>query len=63
MSTFSALLVLAAATLHASWNFAARKSNGNIVVMWLSLILTGLITLPVAAPMAGQSPIAGISGI
>ena len=42
------LLVLPAAILHATWNFATRKSAGNLAVLWLSLLLAGLAFLPVS---------------
>jgi len=54
MSTFVVVLVLATATLHALWNFATRKSEGNIVAVWLSLAFTGLVTLPAAIATAIQ---------
>jgi drug/metabolite transporter (DMT)-like permease len=41
------LLVLAATVLHASWNYAARKAEGNLRVVWLGLCAACLLALPV----------------
>lgn len=45
-------LVLAAAVLHAAWNFATRRSRGNLPALWLSLLLAGLASLPFAVWLA-----------
>lgn len=42
------VLVLAAAVLHASWNFASRRSRGSLPALWLSLLLAGVVSLPFA---------------
>ena len=44
-------LILTSAILHASWNFAMRKARGDIVVLWLSLLLAGAVGLPVAVAL------------
>lgn len=49
-------LILASAILHASWNFAMRRSRGDIVVLWLSLLLAGLAGLPVAVALGLWHP-------
>jgi len=41
------LLVLLAAVLHAFWNYAARKAQGNLRVMWLGLCAACLLCAPV----------------
>ncbi len=46
------IIVLAAAGLHAAWNFAARKARGDVVVIWLSVGLAALLSLPFAAALA-----------
>lgn len=40
------LMVLAAASLHAIWNFFARKVKGNLAVIFLSLWVGALVWLP-----------------
>jgi drug/metabolite transporter (DMT)-like permease len=42
------LLVLASAVLHASWNFAMRSARGDLLVIWLSLMLAGVAGMPMA---------------
>lgn len=71
MSLQAALLVLTAALLHACWNFATRKSQGSLPVLWLSLLLAGLAFLPVSVvaawgqklTWAGVGYLAATSGI
>ncbi len=46
MSTQIFLLVLTAAVLHASWNYAARKVEGNDRVVWLGMWAACLFALP-----------------
>jgi len=41
------LLVLLAAVLHASWNYAARKAQGDVQVIWLGLWAASLFASPV----------------
>ena len=49
-------LVLLSSVLHASWNFAARKVEGNLVVMWLVPAVVGIVLAPFALWLAYQSP-------
>ena len=44
-------IVLVASALHAAWNVAARKVQGNAVVFWLSLGIAALLCLPFAAAL------------
>gem|GEM_PF-170266 len=46
------LLVLASTVLHASWNFAMRRTRGDLMVLWLSLMLSGVVGMPVAIAYA-----------
>ena len=46
------IIVLFAVCLHAAWNFAARKAEGDAAVVWLSLGLATLLSLPFAAALA-----------
>jgi drug/metabolite transporter (DMT)-like permease len=41
------LLVLLAAALHAVWNYAARKAQGDVQVIWLGLFAASLFASPV----------------
>ncbi len=45
-------IVIVASALHAAWNLAARKVEGNAVVIWLTVGVAGLLTLPFAVPLA-----------
>jgi len=45
-------IVLFAAGLHAAWNFAAKKAEGDAVVVWLSLAMAALFCLPFAVVSA-----------
>jgi len=42
------LLVLSSTLLHALWNFAMRSSRGDLMVIWLSLLLAGAVGMPAA---------------
>ena len=44
--------VLASAVLHASWNFAVRRARGDLMVLWLSLMLAGVVGIPAAIAYA-----------
>lgn len=46
MSTTTFLLVLCAALLHASWNFAAKKASGNICVLYNGLLIASIVIAP-----------------
>jgi drug/metabolite transporter (DMT)-like permease len=48
MDTAVAGVILVSAVLHASWNFATRAVKGNLAVLWLSLALSGVASMPVA---------------
>lgn len=40
------VMVLLAATLHALWNFAAKKVSGNLGALWLGLCLVSVLSWP-----------------
>src|SRR5262249_17653211 len=40
------VMVLLSATLHALWNFAAKKVAGNLGVLWLGLCLASVLSWP-----------------
>ena len=61
MTTGIAILVLASSVLHALWNFATRKSQGDLAALWLSLLLAGLAVLPLAVWFALQSGLTAAS--
>lgn len=46
MPLFAFLLVILAATLHALWNFAAKKVSGNLSVIWIGLVLATIAIIP-----------------
>ena len=48
MTGLAFALVLAAATFHALWNFAAKKVSGNLAVLWLGLCLASVLSWPLA---------------
>ena len=51
--------VLIAATLHALWNFAAKKVAGDLSTMWLGVCLAAVVSWPCAWLMyeaAASSP-------
>jgi drug/metabolite transporter (DMT)-like permease len=56
MDTAVAGVILVSAALHASWNFATRAVRGNLAVLWLSLGLSGLASMPVAVVWTLQHP-------
>lgn len=45
MTTFALLLVLAAAVLHASWNYCAKRAGGGLPFVWLvgAIICSGYV--------------------
>jgi drug/metabolite transporter (DMT)-like permease len=49
MTAFALLLILAAAFIHASWNFLLKRSGGGTVFVWLFASLSALIYAPLAA--------------
>jgi drug/metabolite transporter (DMT)-like permease len=49
MTTLALSLVLAAACIHASWNYLLKRSGGGTVFVWLFATLSALIYAPLAA--------------
>jgi len=49
MTAFALLLILAAAFIHATWNFLLKRSGGGTVFVWLFASLSALIYAPLAA--------------
>lgn len=41
-------LVVGSSIFHASWNFLARKTKGNVAVLWLSFAFGATLCIPVA---------------
>ncbi len=57
MTAFALLLILAAAVIHASWNYFLKRSGGGTVFVWLFASLSALIYAPlVAAIVWWQQP-------
>ena len=57
MPTDLFVFVLLSAVLHATWNFVARRSAGNLTVFWWSLWISCLFLLPFVAIVAsGMGP-------
>jgi drug/metabolite transporter (DMT)-like permease len=49
MNVFALSLVLAAAIVHASWNYLLKRSGGGAVFVWLFALVSALIYAPLAA--------------
>jgi drug/metabolite transporter (DMT)-like permease len=49
MTSFALSLILAAAVVHASWNYFLKRSGGGTVLVWLFASLSALIYAPLAA--------------
>lgn len=49
MTAAALALILAAAIIHASWNYFLKRSGGGTVFVWLFASLSALIYLPLAA--------------
>jgi len=49
MSALALSLILAAAVVHASWNYFLKRSGGGTVFVWLFATLSALIYAPLAA--------------
>lgn len=49
MTAFALVLILAAAVIHASWNYFLKRSGGGTVFVWLFASLSALIYAPLAA--------------
>ncbi len=57
MPTDLFVFVLLSAVLHATWNFVARRSAGNLTVFWWSLWISCLFLLPLVLIVAsGMGP-------
>ncbi len=48
MTSLALSLILAAAVIHASWNYLLKRSGGGVVFVWLFASLSALIYLPLA---------------
>ena len=48
MTAFALTLILAAAVIHASWNYFLKRSGGGTVFVWLFASLSALIYAPLA---------------
>ncbi len=46
MPLFAFLLIILAAALHALWNFAAKKADGNLSVIWIGLAMAAIAIIP-----------------
>jgi drug/metabolite transporter (DMT)-like permease len=49
MTAFALALILAAAVIHASWNYFLKRSGGGTVFVWLFASLSAIIYAPLAA--------------
>lgn len=57
MTALALSLVLAAAFVHASWNFLAKRVNGGVAFVWLFGLLSALLYAPLAvATLIWQRP-------
>ena len=52
MSGFALALVLTAAFVHASWNYALKRSGGGIGFLWLATVFTSVFYAPIAVAVA-----------
>ena len=59
MPTDLFVFVLLSAVLHATWNFVARRSAGNLTVFWWSLWISCLMLLPFVAALAIEQGASG----
>ena len=48
MSAFALTLVLAAAVIHATWNYLLKRSGGGTLFVWAFATLSALIYAPLA---------------
>lgn len=55
MSALALTLVLAAAIIHASWNYWLKKSGGGLGFVWLFATTSALLYLPLAIAVAIQA--------
>ena len=49
MTAFALALILAAAVIHASWNFLLKRSGGGTIFVWLFAALSAVLYAPLAA--------------
>ena len=57
MTAFALALILAAAVIHASWNYLLKRSGGGIVFVWLFAVVSALLYAPlVVAIVWWQQP-------
>src|SRR5512147_2057380 len=60
MTALALALVLAAAVIHATWNYFLKRSGGGTVFVWLFASLSALLYAPLAALIvAWQKPVFG----
>jgi drug/metabolite transporter (DMT)-like permease len=60
MTVLALGLILAAATVHASWNYLLKRSGGGTVFVWLFAALSALIYAPIAVTILWwQKPVFG----
>ena len=60
MTAFALALILAAAVIHASWNYFLKRSGGGTVFVWLFASLSTMIYLPLAVlVIVWQKPVFG----
>lgn len=60
MTSLALSLVLAAAFIHASWNFLAKRVSGGVTFVWLFGVLSSLLYAPLAiATLVKQQPYLG----
>ena len=60
MTAFALCLILAAAVVHASWNYFLKRSGGGTVFVWLFATLSALIYAPLTvAVIWWQKPVFG----
>ena len=60
MTAFALALILAAAVIHASWNYFLKRSGGGTVFVWLFATLSALIYAPLTVAIIWwQKPVFG----
>ena len=63
MTTLLVLMILGSALLHAAWNFFAKRSGGNLIVMWTGTALSFMVTLPFALFLIREESVTPIAAI
>lgn len=56
MTAFALLLILAAAVIHASWNYLLKRSGGGTVFVWMFATLSAVFYAPLAAAFIWWHP-------